>query len=49
MSRSQYVLTLSCQNRPGIVAAVSTYLFEQGLIARTVPVNDLFAHVAAVG
>ena len=30
MSKSQYVLTLSCQNRPGIVAAVSTYLFEQG-------------------
>ncbi len=30
MSKSQYVLTLSCQNRPGIVAAVTTYLFEQG-------------------
>jgi formyltetrahydrofolate deformylase len=30
MSKSQYVLTLSCQNRPGIVAAVATYLFEQG-------------------
>lgn len=25
-----YVLTLSCPNRPGIVAAVSTYLFESG-------------------
>lgn len=25
-----YVLTLSCMNRPGIVAAVSTYLFEMG-------------------
>lgn len=25
-----YVLTLSCGDRPGIVAAVSTYLFEQG-------------------
>jgi formyltetrahydrofolate deformylase len=25
-----YVLTLSCRNRPGIVAAVSTYLFEHG-------------------
>jgi formyltetrahydrofolate deformylase len=30
MSKSQYVLTLSCLNRPGIVAAVSTYLFQQG-------------------
>ena len=30
MSKSQYVLTLSCQNRPGIVAAVATYLFEHG-------------------
>jgi formyltetrahydrofolate deformylase len=30
MSKSQFVLTLSCQNRPGIVAAVSTYLFEHG-------------------
>ncbi|MDE2390805.1 MAG: ACT domain-containing protein, partial [Rhodospirillales bacterium] len=30
MSLAQYVLTLSCVNRPGIVAAVSTYLFEQG-------------------
>jgi formyltetrahydrofolate deformylase len=30
MSKSTYVLTLSCQNRPGIVAAVSTYLFEHG-------------------
>jgi formyltetrahydrofolate deformylase len=30
MSKSQYVLKLSCINRPGIVAAVSTYLFEQG-------------------
>ncbi len=27
---SQAVLTLSCRNRPGIVAAVSTYLFEAG-------------------
>jgi formyltetrahydrofolate deformylase len=25
-----YVLTLSCADRPGIVAAVSTYLFEKG-------------------
>ena len=27
---SQLILTLSCRNRPGIVAAVSTYLFESG-------------------
>ncbi len=26
----KFVLTLSCVNRPGIVAAVSTYLFEKG-------------------
>lgn len=25
-----YILTLSCPNRPGIVAAVSTFLFQQG-------------------
>jgi formyltetrahydrofolate deformylase len=30
MSKSQYVLTLSCINRPGIVAAVTTYLFQHG-------------------
>lgn len=30
MSKAQFVLTLSCKNRPGIVAAVSTYLFEHG-------------------
>ena len=30
MPVTQAVLTLSCPNRPGIVAAVSTYLFEQG-------------------
>jgi formyltetrahydrofolate deformylase len=30
MPNLHYVLTLSCQNRPGIVAAVSTYLFEHG-------------------
>ncbi len=30
MPNAQYVLTLSCQNRPGIVAAVTTYLFECG-------------------
>ena len=29
-SNAQYVLTLSCPNRPGIVAAVSTCLFEHG-------------------
>ena len=27
---NQLILTLSCQNRPGIVAAVSSYLFEAG-------------------
>ncbi|MEW6124098.1 MAG: formyltetrahydrofolate deformylase [Pseudomonadota bacterium] len=26
----QYILTLSCTNRPGIVARVSTFLFEKG-------------------
>lgn len=30
MSKSQFVLTLSSHNRPGIVAAVATYLFEHG-------------------
>jgi len=30
MSQPHYVLTLSCTNRPGIVAAVSTHLFESG-------------------
>ncbi len=30
MAKPRYVLTLSCKNRPGIVAAVSTYLFEHG-------------------
>ena len=30
MPASQFVLTLSCPNRPGIVAAVSTFLFEAG-------------------
>ena len=30
MSNPQYVLTLSCLNRPGIVAAVTTCLFEHG-------------------
>jgi len=30
MSKARFVLTLSCINRPGIVAAVSTYLFENG-------------------
>ncbi|MDB5572231.1 MAG: purU [Hyphomicrobiales bacterium] len=29
-SHTSYVLTVSCADRPGIVAAVSTYLFEQG-------------------
>ena len=30
MSGARYVLTFSCPNRPGIVAAVSTALFESG-------------------
>ena len=30
MPKCRYVLKLSCLNRPGIVAAVSTYLFEKG-------------------
>jgi formyltetrahydrofolate deformylase len=30
MPNSQFVLTFACQNRPGIVAAVSTFLFEHG-------------------
>ncbi len=30
MPVTQHVLTLSCPNRPGIVAAVSTFLFEAG-------------------
>jgi formyltetrahydrofolate deformylase len=30
VSAEQYVLTLSCPNRPGIVAAVSTHLFQNG-------------------
>ena len=29
-SEAQYILTLSCPNRPGIVAAVSTCLFQHG-------------------
>jgi formyltetrahydrofolate deformylase len=29
MPADQFILTLSCGNRPGIVAAVSTYLFQQ--------------------
>ena len=30
MNQAQFVLTLSCPNRAGIVAAVSTFLFERG-------------------
>jgi formyltetrahydrofolate deformylase len=30
MSSEPFILTLSCPNRPGIVAAVSTHLFESG-------------------
>jgi formyltetrahydrofolate deformylase len=29
-SLTQYILTLSCENRPGIVAAVATAIFEHG-------------------
>jgi formyltetrahydrofolate deformylase len=29
MSQDHFILTLSCNNRPGIVAAVSTYLFNK--------------------
>jgi len=29
MASEQFILTLSCVNRPGIVAAVSTYMFEK--------------------
>jgi formyltetrahydrofolate deformylase len=31
MTTEQMILTLSCKNRPGIVAAVSTYLFNKSL------------------
>jgi formyltetrahydrofolate deformylase len=30
MSAQQFVLTLSCPDRPGIVSAVSTFLFANG-------------------
>jgi formyltetrahydrofolate deformylase len=30
LSSTQYILTLSCPNRPGIVAAVAGFLFEHG-------------------
>src|SRR5438552_19029852 len=30
MSGPQFVLSLSCPDRPGIVAAVSTFLFDSG-------------------
>ena len=30
MTRASYVLTFSCPNRPGIVAGVSTYLYQHG-------------------
>ena len=30
MTTENYYLTLTCPNRPGIVAAVSTYIFELG-------------------
>ncbi len=52
MSTSQYVLTLSCINRPGIVAAVSTCLFEHGADIREAQqfddteTNKFFARIA---
>ncbi|WP_026440301.1 formyltetrahydrofolate deformylase [Acidocella facilis] len=52
MSKSQFVLTLSCVNRPGIVAAVSTYLFEKGADIREaqqfddVETGKFFARIA---
>jgi formyltetrahydrofolate deformylase len=30
MPQQQFVLTLSCPDRPGIVSAVSTFLFANG-------------------
>jgi len=30
MTPENYYLTLTCPNKPGIVAAVSTYIFEAG-------------------
>src|SRR3712207_3301140 len=43
MPAIQHVLTLSCPNRPGIVAAVSTFLFEAGAnIAGVRPIAERF-------
>ena len=30
MNPENYYLTLTCPNRPGIVAAVSTYIYQAG-------------------
>ncbi len=30
MTTENYYLTLNCPNKPGIVAAVSTYIFQAG-------------------
>ncbi|HEY1858278.1 formyltetrahydrofolate deformylase [Acidocella sp.] len=52
MSKPQYVLTLSCLNRPGIVAAVSSCLFEHGADIREaqqyddVETRKFFARIA---
>ncbi|MGE4482218.1 formyltetrahydrofolate deformylase [Acidocella sp.] len=52
MSKAKFVLTLSCVNRPGIVAAVATYLFEAGADIREaqqfddVETGKFFARIA---
>ncbi len=52
MPHPSYVLTLSCRNRPGIVAAVTTYLFQQGADIREAQqfddteTGDFFARIA---
>jgi formyltetrahydrofolate deformylase len=52
MSKSQFVLTLSCLNRPGIVAAVTSCLFEHGADIREAQqfddseTNKFFARIA---
>ena len=52
MSKPHYVLTLSCLNRPGIVAAVTTCLFEHGADIREaqqyddVETRKFFARIA---
>ncbi len=52
MPQPSYVLTLSSRNRPGIVAAVTTYLFQQGADIREAQqfddteTGDFFARIA---